>query len=138
MVNTLLEIFFVAFFINLLYEILHSLLYETCLKMPLKKYVRLILRASFFDGIWISAIYLITYLIFGNKNVFSNYFQLILFSVLSIASAYLWELYSIKNKKWEYSSRMPLIFGAGITPTLQIFITGLITFYIVFVLRFVN
>ena len=133
MTNTLLEIFFVAFFINLLYELLHSPLYETCRKMPLKKYVPLILRASFSDGVWIATIHLITYLIFGSKNIFSNYLQLLLFSIVSILFAYFWELYSVRNKRWEYSPKMPLILGAGISPTFQIFITGLVTLYIVFI-----
>lgn len=120
--SLLAEIFFIAFFINLLYELLHSPLYKTCLDMPLQKYVPLILRASFFDGIWIVAIYLIT----GG--------QIILFSVISILFAYFWELYSVGNKRWEYSAQMPLIFAAGLTPTFQLFLTGIMTLYIVFVL----
>lgn len=132
MVNILLEIFFVAFFINLLYELLHSPLYETCLKMPLQKYIPLILRASFFDGVWIAVIYLITYLFFNNKNIFSDYYQITIFSVISIVSAYFWELYSVKNKRWKYSSKMPLILGAGLTPVFQIFLTGLITLFFQF------
>ncbi len=133
-VFTLIGIFLVAFFLNLLYEMSHSPLYKTCLNMPLQKYVPLIIRASFYDGLWIILIYLIIYLSFGNKNIFSNYFQITAFSVISIVSAYLWELYSIKNKRWEYSPKMPLVFGAGLTPTFEIFLTGLISFCIIFLL----
>jgi len=134
MMGTLAEIFLTAFFINLLYETAHSLLYKTCLEMSVQKYVPLIIRASVYDSIWIILIYLITSLSFGNKNIFDNYFQVIWFSVLSIISAYFWELYSIKNKRWEYSPKMLLIFGAGLTPTFEIFLAGLVSFYIVFVL----
>ena len=134
MIDTLAEIFLVAFFINLLYETTHSLLYKTCLELPVHKYVPRIIRASIYDGVWIILIYLMTFLLFGNKNIFSSYFQITVFAVMSIISAYLWELSSVKNKKWEYSSKMPLIFRAGLTPTLEIFLTGLASFYIVFVL----
>jgi len=134
MIETLAEIFLAGFLINLLYETAHSLLYKTCLEMPAQKYVPLIIRASLYDGIWIVVIYLMTYLFFNNENIFSNYFQMTAFAIISIISAYLWELYSIKNKRWEYSSKMPLIFGAGLTPTFEIFLTGLASFYIVFVL----
>ena len=134
MIEIFAEIFLVAFFLNLLYELLHSPLYRNCLDMSLQKYVSLIIRASFYDGIWIVAIYLATYLLFNNKNIFNSYFQIVSFSISSILFAYGWELYSIKNKRWEYSSKMPLIFGAGLTPTFEIFLTGLITLYIVFLI----
>ncbi len=133
MISILVEIFLVAFFANLLYELAHSLLYKTCLEMPVKKYVPLIAKASVYDSIWVVLIYLITFVFFRNKNIFDNYFQLISFSVLSIISAYLWELYSTKHKRWEYSSKMPLIFGAGLTPTFQIFLTGTLSLYLVFI-----
>lgn len=132
MILILVEIFLLAFFLNLLYEMSHSLLYKTCLEMPLQKYVPLILRASLYDGLWIVLIYLITYIPFRSINIFDNYFQIIAFSAVSIIFAYFWELYSIKNKRWEYSSKMPLIFGAGLTPTFQVFLTGLMSFYIIF------
>jgi hypothetical protein len=135
MIVALTEIFLIAFFLNLLYELLHSPLYETCLKMPLKKYVPLIIRASFYDAVWIVVIYSITYLSFGNKNIFNDYLRIGLFSIISTLFAYSWELYSIKNKRWEYSPKMPLIFGAGLTPTFQIFLTGLVSLYAFFLVK---
>jgi len=126
------KIFFTAFFISLLYELLHSILYKTCLNAPLKKYVYLILKAAIFDGFAISAMYYLTYLIFNNQDIFSNYYQLILFFSISLMFAYAWEIYSIKAGKWEYSDRMPLILGVGITPVIQLFLTGLLSIYIVF------
>lgn len=129
MTDILIKTFFIAFFVNLLYEILHSVLYKTCLSASLKKYVFLILKAAAFDGFVISAMYFAVYLIFQNQNIFFNFYQLFVFLLISLVFAYGWEIYSLKKGKWEYSPRMPLIFGAGVTPLVQLPIAGLLSVY---------
>jgi len=124
MIDMLLTIFFVAFFLNLLYEVLHSGLYTTCLEASFKKYQYLMLKASLFDGLAISLIYFIASLI-------SQKYEIIIFILISLVFAYSWEIYSLKKKKWEYANTMPKIFGAGITPTIQLALTGVISIYIV-------
>jgi len=126
------QIFFVAFFINLLYELLHSVLYTTCLQMSIKEYIPLVLKASTVDGLWISSFYLITYFIFKNTNPLNSYYQIILFFIISILWDYFWEIYSTANKRWEYSENMPLVAGVGLTPLIQLFLTGILSFYIIF------
>ncbi len=126
------KIFFVAFFINLLYELLHSVLYITCLKAPLKKYQYLILKGAVFDGIIIVVIYYATVLVFKNYAIFQNVWQVILFSLINLFFAYGWEIYSLKKKKWGYAKTMPTILGAGVTPTIQLTVTGLLSLYMVF------
>lgn len=132
MVVLLVKIFIIAFFINLLYEILHSLLYKTCLESPLKKYVYLILKAAIFDGFSITVMYYFTFFIFKKINPFDSNLQIISFSLISLLFAYIWEIYAIKNKRWEYSSIMPIIWGVGITPFFQLAITGFLSLYFVF------
>ena len=132
MIELLIKIFFIAFFINLLYELLHSILYETCLKAPPKRYVYLILKGAVFDGLAISLIYFFTYLIFKTQNTFENYLQLLLFSFISLLFAYYWEIYSLKKGKWEYAKTMPLIFGVGLTPLVQLSLTGIFSIYLTF------
>ena len=68
MILIIFELFLVAFFINLLYELLHSVLYKTCLEMPVKKYVPLMLKASSVDAMWITGFYLVMYLILTTKT----------------------------------------------------------------------
>lgn len=126
------KIIVISFFTNLLYELFHSVLYTTCLEMPVKKYVRLIFKASSVDAILIAGFYLITYVIFKNENPLMNNYQLGLFFIMSIAWAYLWEIYSIKHKRWEYSKNMPIVMGVGLTPLVQLFLTGILAFYITF------
>lgn len=131
-VKTVISLLFVAFSINLIYEILHSLLYKTCLEMSIKKYVPLIIKASLVDAVWITGFYFITYAIFKNENPLTNYLQTLLFLAISISFAYGWEIYSIKNNRWKYSKAMPLVLGAGLTPLVQLFLTGITSFWLVF------
>ncbi|OGZ63038.1 MAG: hypothetical protein A3C58_00595 [Candidatus Staskawiczbacteria bacterium RIFCSPHIGHO2_02_FULL_34_10] len=130
MIVLLVKIFVIAFFINLLYEVLHSVLYKTCLESNLQKYIRLILKAAIFDGFVITIIYYIEYIIFKNQNLFYSSSQIITFSLISLFFAYIWEIYSLKKKKWEYSNKMPLILGVGITPFLQLCMTGILSIYL--------
>ena len=129
MTETITKIFLTSLYLNLFYEVLHSDLYKTCRQASFKKYAYLMVKACVFDGLAITAIYYLSYLIFKNQNIFENYFQLIFFSVISLFFAYFWEIYSIKAGKWEYSKNMPLIFGVGLTPLLQLFLTGILSIY---------
>lgn len=124
MQDIFIKIFFVAFFINLLYELLHGLLYKTCIEASLKKYVYLMLKAAVFDGFAIMILYATTVLMFPVR------YHLVAFSILGLLFAYGWEIYSLKKKKWEYSEKMPIIFGVGITPLIQLMLTGLLSIYI--------
>lgn len=108
---------------------IHSLLYKTCYEVGLKKYVYLIIKGAVFDGFWISLIYSITYITFKNINIFNNYLQLSLFLIIALLFAYAWEIYAIKNKRWEYTSKMPLILNIGLTPLIQLALTGIIAIY---------
>ena len=189
MILIIIKLIIVAFFANLLYELVHSALYKTCLEMPVKKYVPLILRASGVDSVWITGFYLITYFIFKNLNPLTNYYQLLVFFIISISFAYFWEIYStgrlpnnhftaififclrlcknfstyvkhmfqnfffaspkiwkfrykhysaddlVKNKRWEYSKNMPLVLGVGFTALIELFLTGILSFYITFAVK---
>lgn len=126
------KLFLISFFINLLYEMLHSLLYKTCYEAKLRKYVYLMIKGAIFDGFWISFIYLITYFTFKNINIFNNYHQLSLFLVICLIFAYIWEINAIRNKRWEYTDKMPLILKVGLTPLIQLSITGLLALYFTF------
>lgn len=130
MITFLIKIFIIGFFLNLLYELLHSLLYKTCLEAKLPKYIYLILKACIFDAVLIVTIYYFSFLIFQNQNLFLNFYQTAFVVLVSIIFAYFYEIYAINNKRWEYSKAMPKIFGAGITPIIQIALTGILTYYL--------
>jgi len=81
------------------------------------------IKACIFDGIAITIIYYFS-------QLFPDYLKLIIFSVATLAFAYFWELHSIKKGKWEYSKNMPVVFGVGVTPLFQLFLTGMVVLYI--------
>ena len=132
MISITLEIFFISFFINLLWEVIHSQLYITCLKAPLKKFIPLIIGASLKDGFWISSFFLVSVYIFGNVNILLDYYQLLFFTFLALVFSFIDEIISLKMRRWKYSKQMPRIFGVGITPLLELAITGILTFLYVF------
>lgn len=128
----LLKIFILAFLINLFWEVSHSVLYKTCQKMPLNNYVKIILKASLKDAFFISLFYLITALIFNNFFILQNYFQLAAFALISLTFSFIDETISLKLGRWEYTAKMPKIFGVGLTPLFELAVTGLIVFLISF------
>ena len=134
MISILFRIFILSFLLNLLWEVSHSVLYKTCLKLSLKKYVPLMIKTSFKDGLLIIVIYLITIFMFNNINIINNYLQLSIFVVFSLILCYINEIVSIKYKRWEYADNMPKLLGVGITPLIQIAITGILTFLFVFLI----
>jgi len=127
-----LEIFLVGFFVNLVWEVLHSTLYTTCHEMPLGKMQRLLVTMSLKDGFFITLFYYITVLIFKSADILSNYYQVGLFLFLALTFSFLDETYSVKKGRWVYSSKMPKIFGVGVTPLLEIAVTGLVSFWLIF------
>lgn len=132
MIIIVIKIFILAFLINLFWEVCHSLLYQTCLKSPLKNYVKLILKASLKDAFFITSFYLMTVLIFKNFYVLNNNFQLAAFMVICLLFSYADEIISLHYKRWEYSKEMPKIFGAGLTPLFELAVTGLVVLLISF------
>lgn len=100
--------------------------------MPLKKFIPLIVGASLKDGFWISLFFIISVLVFGNVNILTNQLQLLFFTFLALTFSFVDEKISLKMKRWEYSKQMPKIFGVGITPLLEVAITGILTFLYVF------
>jgi len=132
MLLILFKVFLISFLINLAWEVGHSVLYDTCLKLPFKKYTRLIIWTSIKDGFWISLFYVISVYIFNNVNILTNNIQFLFFVIISLIFAFITEKIAIKYKRWEYSDKMPKILGVGITPLPQIALTGILTFLLVF------
>ena len=132
MYEILVKIFLLSFLLNFLWEVHHCVLYTTCLKMKLKDVVKLLTIMSLKDGLWILVFYGITVIIFQNWIITQNYYQLGLFVLLSLMFSFVDEKISLAKKRWGYSSKMPLFFGVGITPLLELAVTGIITFFVIF------
>lgn len=128
------KLFLFAFLINVVWEMLHSQLYTTCLNQTWTKNVPLLLKMSVKDGLWITLLYAISVVLFGNWNIFEDNSQLLFFVLLALAVGCIDEFVSIRLKRWEYAPTMPTIFGVGVTPLLEFATTGLIALLMVFFL----
>ena len=128
------KLFTIGFLVNLVWEVNHSVLYTTCHKIALPAYTRLITIMSIKDGFWIALFYGITVLIHKNFFILERPSQLILFIIIAITFSFFDEYISLKLNRWEYTKVMPTIFSVGLTPLLEIAVTGVITFFLVFVL----
>jgi hypothetical protein len=100
--------------------------------MPTGRYVKLICAMSAKDSFWILLFFLISAFLFQNISIMQDYTQLGFFVLLSLGFAFIDEKISTKMGRWEYAPSMPTVFGVGITPLLEIAVTGILTFLIVF------
>jgi len=132
----LLSVFIVAFFLNLLWEVIHSLLYDWSavpLENDISFYVGWILLSTLGDGLYIVAIFLI-------NSTFRKRFSwalnprkqdYLIIAVLGIIFAIFIEVKAQLLGKWQYTDLMPTIFGIGLTPLIQLALTGILTIFII-------
>ncbi len=126
-VTLLLKLFCVGFLINMAWEVWHSQLYTTCLKQTWTKNVRLLTIMSLKDALFITLFYGISFLV--TKTFFESLWVVHLFFVLSaLTFSFIDEKISVARGRWEYAPSMPTLFGVGITPLLEIALTGLLAF----------
>lgn len=123
-----LKIWAAASLINLVWEVAHSPLYETALAMPIKQYSPMILEMSIKDGLWITLFYAISTILFKNADILKNRTQLWVFVAMALTFSFLDEKISLTMGRWEYAASMPTIVGIGLTPLLELAVTGVLTF----------
>lgn len=124
MSQTLLVIFLTGFGLNLVWEFGHCWLYETCRRRSWQKNVRLLTLMAAKDSFFIVLFYLISFVLLGGG--------LGLFIWLSLAFSFIDEKLAIQRKRWEYAAAMPTVFGVGLTPLLEIAVTGAVAIALVF------
>jgi len=128
------KLFIVAFFLNLVWEVLHSALYTTCHQMPLGKVQRLLVVMSLKDAFWICVFFGASILLFGSLDPFFNLWQLVFFTFVALGFSFIDERVSTHIGRWEYASSMPTVLGVGVTPLLEVAVTGVAALSIVFFL----
>lgn len=121
-------IFILAFFLNLIWENLHSYLYIHYQSGLITEW--LLVRASLVDAVFITIMgwFFIT-IAFFRKRVWLAF-------LIGVAAAVLLEFYALKTGRWDYNEFMPIIplLNVGLTPTIQLgFIAYLI--YKLFLIR---
>ncbi len=123
----LVSLFSIAFLLNFAWENLHFSLYAGN-AIGIQNHVLLMLYAAFVDAFWIFIAFIFARLV--NKELAWKLKNLILFSGLLIFVALLIEIRALNVGRWVYSESMPLIFGIGLSPLIQLAVTGLLSVFI--------
>lgn len=132
----ILSIIIISFFLNLIWEISHSVLYDwnaSPLENSVYFYVPRILMASLGDIVYILIIFLLVSAFNGDlfwiySLKYSDYLLLIAFG---ITFAIFIEIKASVLNLWSYNQSMPTILGIGITPLIQLAITSILAVLIV-------
>ncbi len=131
----LLGIFVVALILNLVWENAQMPLYQSL--GTFWRHFPICVRASLFDASYITVLYLGMALV--NKDMFwlrqretTNY--LIVIGV-SLLVAWWIEFDALRDGRWAYNERMPVVFGAGLTPLAQLSLLSVVTYEVVRRLR---
>lgn len=132
--NLIFIVFILSYLVNLFWEVTHSLLYNWN-QLPLHNniyfYIPKILGATLGDAVIILIIFLLNSLFRkGIDWIYSvdkrDYIIFILFGLIFAIGI---EIRAIIMNLWTYNQYMPLIFGIGLTPLIQLSITGVIVLF---------
>lgn len=118
-------IFAISFLLNLVWENLHSLLYDNYRGGKITEFI--LLRATLADAVMIT-IFTLPFVLFRQIRKFDFF---IIF--VGVAVAIIIELFALVSLRWQYNNFMPLIpfFSIGLTPTLQLGLLGFLTYRMV-------
>ena len=126
-------VFIFAFMNKYLWESLHGYSLYADHIIDSDKYVQMMIYMSFMDAMMILVLYLacavfvkdVLWLKEVNSKRTSIFFVLGLF--IGIVAEY-WAVYV--SHEWHYNARMPLIFGIGLSPLVQLGVTGVLSLWI--------
>lgn len=129
------QLFVLGFLLNMTWEVWHSQLYTTCLQQSWTKNVRLLTIMSLKDALFIVLFYLISFAIVREymPATIPQVAPHVLFVFFALIFSFIDEKIAIARNRWEYSLSMPTLFGVGITPLLEIAVTGLLAWSLLFV-----
>src|SRR3989344_2632300 len=122
-----LVLFLISFGLNFIWESYHSIFFFTCCNdMAAPEHLKLMSYVSMIDGLMILLSYGLVSLKSGlfwiKDRKVNNYWA---FSLIALIIA-VWIEYKgvYLLKEWSYNEWMPVIFGLGLSPLIQLIITG--------------
>ncbi len=125
-----------AFSLNLVWEVSHSVLYDwnqSLLQNNVEFYVPKILYSTFGDLLLLTAIFAVVS--FRNRNLKwienPRKIDYVKVAILGFVVAFLIEVRAMAFHKWAYNSMMPVVFGLGLTPLIQLALTGIFILWLV-------
>ena len=131
----LVTLFLCGFFLNIIWEFLHWRLYTTALLMPSRQRYALLFKMSLHDGFNIVWAHGIAAILARTPLQSPSVLTFTLLSVILLLFAFFDERISVVRGRWEYDKSMPLVLGVGLSPLLELAVTGpmalLVTFQII-------
>jgi|SRR3989344_948839 len=133
-------IYFLLFvwLLNVVWEVAHGLLYAGYPTMSAINYIPLMLHCSLIDTLLIAGIALVSGFFVRKYDGFikGNKISMIVFIIISLIAAVFIEYRAVYMLgKWSYGIFMPTIAGIGITPLIQLAVTGLVSLYLVLFMK---
>lgn len=123
----------VSYVLNYIWETVHeTFLYEISM-LSAKQHALMILEASLDDALIIVCIYLFIAALWRDINWLDtmNKSQIITAATAGILAAVFIELRAvIIHNTWSYQPAMPTVFGIGLSPLVQLAVTGPLSFWI--------
>lgn len=122
-------IFVFSFLLNFLWESIHAVLfYEGHQTMESSFFVRMISYASFIDALMILIIFISGSIFWREFEWIKKYDsrKIIYTAIVGFLIAAIIEAKALFFKQWSYNELMPTIFGLGLSPLIQLSITGIL------------
>ena len=125
------QFFSLSYLFNFLWESIHAyLFYAGHQNYSLGFYFRMVAYAATMDALLILLLYLLVAL-FLREIFWKNKKGYLLFFVFGLVLAAAIEYHAVfLASKWSYNALMPTIFGIGISPLIQLSMTGLFTLFL--------
>lgn len=115
-------VFAVAFVLNFVWEKLHMRLYNIA-AIPTEPWL-ILMRATFWDATMITSVYLFI-------DTSSRAKRNILSALICLGMAIFIEQRAMVEGRWEYLPTMPIVFGMGLSPLIQLPLLAVVTYEIV-------
>jgi hypothetical protein len=129
----LLSVFLSSYLINFLWESLHAVFLYQDHDFNAEKYVLMVSYVSAIDALLILGIYLLVAALWRDMVWIRsmNAMQIATVVVTGLVAAGAIEYRRVfVTKTWSYTQLMPTIFGLGVSPLLQLSLTGLLAFWL--------
>lgn len=124
-------VFFAGFITNLIWENLQAPLYQGY--EGFIAHFLFCLGASVIDGVVTVAFYFVIGLIRNNYSwlIEVRARDILLLFILGAVTAFAFEKWAISSGWWNYNPNMPIIFGVGLTPLIQLPILSVLSIYLI-------
>lgn len=120
-----------VFTLNFCWESWHGLLYEAHQTLPASTYVPMMVQMALLDALSVIGMYLFTALVDRSLMWLPGTRTMIVFCLAGALPAWVVEFVSVDIlHAWAYTPFMPLLFRVGISPLLQLPVTGLAGIFI--------